>query len=111
MLPDFIISLVAISKDVGNILICHAGIDTYSIVEVATTRHTLPLALSSGVKWLIGGPGSVIFRSMPLRPSKKMALSAKYGFMSAPGTRISSRVADGGTEGGEMILIDAARES
>lgn len=31
--------------------------------------------------------------------------------MSAPGIRTSSRVADGGHEGGEIIRIDAARES
>ena len=31
--------------------------------------------------------------------------------MSAPGIRISSLVAAGGTEGGEMILTEAARES
>ena len=31
--------------------------------------------------------------------------------MSAPGTRISMRVAAGGTEGGEIIRTDAARES
>lgn len=31
--------------------------------------------------------------------------------MSAPGTRTSKRVADTGTLGGEMMRIDAARES
>lgn len=31
--------------------------------------------------------------------------------MSAPGTRISRRVAAGGTDGGEMMRIEAARES
>lgn len=31
--------------------------------------------------------------------------------MSAPGTRTSSRVADGVTEGGEIMRIEAARES
>ena len=40
-----------------------------------------------------------------------MALIAKYGFMSAPGTLTSIRVAAGGTDGGEMIRMDAARES
>jgi hypothetical protein len=40
-----------------------------------------------------------------------MALNAKYGFMSAPGILISKRVALGGTLGGQMIRIDAARES
>jgi len=63
------------------------------------------------VKWLIGGPGKGICLLIPLRPSKKMALIAKYGFMSAPGIRTSNRVALGGHEGGEMIRMDAARES
>lgn len=40
-----------------------------------------------------------------------MALRAKYGFMSAPGTRTSNRVAEGGADGGEIMRIDAARES
>lgn len=40
-----------------------------------------------------------------------MALRAKCGFMSAPGTRISRRVAAGDTEGGEISRTDAARES
>jgi len=40
-----------------------------------------------------------------------MALNVKYGFMSAPGTRTSNLVADGGTDGGEMIRMEAARES
>jgi len=31
--------------------------------------------------------------------------------MSAPGMRISSRVADGGHEGGDIIRMEAARES
>lgn len=31
--------------------------------------------------------------------------------MSAPGTRISSLVADGGTDGGEITRTEAARES
>jgi hypothetical protein len=31
--------------------------------------------------------------------------------MSAPDTRISKRVADAGTEGGDIIRMDAARES
>lgn len=44
-------------------------------------------------------------------PSWKMALMAKWGFMSAPGTRTSSLVADGGTEGGEIMRIETARES
>lgn len=35
----------------------------------------------------------------------------KYGFMSAPGMRTSKRVAAGGTDGGAMMRIDAARES
>lgn len=37
---------------------------------------TLPLNLSSGEKWVIGGPGFNLL-SMPLRPSKKIALRAK----------------------------------
>src|ERR1700730_14520085 len=74
-------------------------------------RLTFPLALSAGVNALRGGPGSRSFSAMPRRPSAKMALSAKYGFMSAPGTRISRRVADGTTDGGETIRTDAARES
>jgi len=40
-----------------------------------------------------------------------MALRAKYGFISAPGMRTSIRVAGGGQDGGEMIRIEAARES
>ena len=48
---------------------------------------------------------------MPLNPRANIALKAKYGFMSAPGTRISNRVADGGTEGGEIIRTELARES
>ena len=48
---------------------------------------------------------------MPLSPNPKIALKAKYGFMSAPGTRTSNRVADGGTDGGEMIRTEPARES
>jgi hypothetical protein len=31
--------------------------------------------------------------------------------MSAPGTRTSSLVADGGTDGGEIMRMEAARES
>ena len=48
---------------------------------------------------------------MPLRPSKNIALIAKYGFISAPGMRISNRVPAGGQEGGDIIRMDAARES
>lgn len=48
---------------------------------------------------------------MPLMPSPKIALNAKKGFTSAPVTRISNRVDAGGTEGGEMTLTEAARES
>ena len=51
------------------------------------------------------------FLSIPLIPNAKMALRAKYGFMSAPGTRTSRRVASGGTDGGEIIRMEAARES
>lgn len=40
-----------------------------------------------------------------------MALKAKCGFISAPGTRTSKRVADGGTEGGDIMRMEAARES
>lgn len=76
-----------------------------------TVGHTLPVFLSSGVIWLIGGQGSASFFSIPLNPRAKTALKAKYGFISAPGTLISIRVAAGGTEGGEIIRIDAARES
>lgn len=54
---------------------------------------------------------SLSFLSMPLRPRRKTALKAKYGFISAPGIRTSNLVAEGGTEGGERIRIDAARES
>lgn len=48
---------------------------------------------------------------MPRRPSAKTAARAKYGFMSAPGTRTSRRVALGGTDGGAIMRTDAARES
>lgn len=48
---------------------------------------------------------------MPLRPSRNTALRAKYGFISAPGTLISNLVAEGGTDGGESMRIEAARES
>lgn len=51
------------------------------------------------------------FWSIPLNPNENIALRAKYGFISAPGTRISSLVAAGGTEGGEMMRMEAARES
>ena len=71
----------------------------------------MPVRLSSGVSWPTGGPGSARRRAMPRMPSAKIALSAKYGFMSAPGTRTSRRVAAGGTEGGEMSRTEAARES
>ena len=73
--------------------------------------HTFPAFLSSRLKCEIGGTGNVNFFSMPLKPSPKSALNAKNGFTSAPVTRISKRVAAGGTEGGEMTLTEAARES
>lgn len=73
--------------------------------------HTFPAFLSSGLKCETGGPGSDNFFSMPLKPSPKIALNAKNGLTSAPGTRISKRVAAGGTEGGEITLTEAARES
>jgi hypothetical protein len=72
---------------------------------------TFPFFLSSGVKWVIGGCCNAIFLSIPLNPNKKIALRAKYAFISAPGTLISNRVAEGGTEGGEIMRMDAARES
>ena len=59
----------------------------------------------------IGGTGNVNFFSIPLMPNPKIALSAKNGFTSAPVTRISKRVAAGGTEGGEITLTEVARES
>lgn len=59
----------------------------------------------------MGGPVILSFFSIPRRPSAKIALMAKYGFISAPGTRTSRRVAYRGTEGGEIIRMDAARES
>jgi len=71
----------------------------------------LPVFLSSGVKWEIGGPGNGILFLIPLKPSEKMALKAKCGIISAPGIRISKRVALGGAIGGQMMRIDAARES
>ena len=37
--------------------------------------------------------------------------SIVHTHISAPGTRISRRVAEGATDGGEMIRIEAARES
>jgi hypothetical protein len=109
MLSGLIILSVADSNDVDNSL-------TYSeeyISPMNTTirTRTFPFFLSSGVRWLMGGPGNWIFFSIPLRPNKKMALRAKYGFISAPGMRTSNLVAAGGTEGGEMMRIDAARES
>lgn len=91
MLSGFIMVTVAASRDVLSFL-------------------TLPLSLSSGLKWEIGGPGCIFF-SMPRNPSKKMVLRVKYGFISAPGMRTSSLVAAGGAEGGEMSRIEAARES
>jgi len=48
---------------------------------------------------------------MPLIPSPKIALNAKNGLTSAPVTRISKRVAAGGTDGGEITLTEATRES
>lgn len=60
---------------------------------------------------LIGGLVNSISFSMPLKPNLKMALSTKYGFISAPGTRTSKRVAAGGTEGGDIMRTEAARES
>ena len=74
-------------------------------------ERTLPLFLSSTDSCPIGGPGNSNFFSIPRIPREKIALSAKYGFISAPGTRISSRVAAGGTDGGEIIRMEAARES
>jgi hypothetical protein len=53
----------------------------------------------------------MVLLSMPRRPRAKIAASAKYGFISAPGTRTSSRVALGGTDGGLIMRTDAARES
>ena len=38
---------------------------------------TLPVPLSSGVNWLIGGPGRANLLLIPLRPSKNIALMAK----------------------------------
>jgi hypothetical protein len=72
---------------------------------------TLPVARSSGFCWLTGGPGSGVLFSMPRSPREKTAANAKYGFMSAPGTRTSSRLALGGTDGGLRIRTEAARES
>ena len=71
----------------------------------------MPVFLSSGDNCPIGGPGNLSFFSIPRIPNRNTALSAKYGFMSAPGTRTSRRVAEGGTEGGEMMRTEAARES
>jgi len=48
---------------------------------------------------------------MPLKPRAKIALKAKCGFISAPGTRTSKRVAGKGTEGGDIMRIEAALES
>lgn len=72
--------------------------------------HTFPFSLSSGEKCEIGGPGAIFF-SIPRKPSRKIALKAKYAFMSAPVTRISRRDALGGQDGGEMTRMEAARES
>ena len=77
----------------------------------ADTRRTLPVLLSSRLSWPTGGPGRASFFSIPRMPSANIALMAKYGFMSAPGTRTSMRVAAGGTDGGEMSRTEAARES
>ena len=71
----------------------------------------MPVFLSSGLCCVIGGHGSGSFFSMPRMPSANTAASAKYGFMSAPGTRTSKRVAAAGTDGGAMMRMDAARES
>lgn len=73
--------------------------------------RAFPLFLSSALSCATGGPGSVVRRSIPRIPSRNTAASAKYGFMSAPGTRTSSRVAAGGTDGGLSTRTDAARES
>ena len=73
--------------------------------------RTFPVFLSSGESCPTGGPGSGRRRAIPRMPSAKIALIAKYGFMSAPGTRTSRRVAAGGTDGGAMSRTDAARES
>jgi hypothetical protein len=79
-------------------------------MRVGDTR-TFPAFLSSRVKCEIGGTGNVNFLSMPLIPSPKIALNAKNGLTSAPVTRISKRVAAGGTDGGEITLTEATRES
>jgi hypothetical protein len=60
---------------------------------------------------LAGGVISFICFSIPLKPNLKIALRVKYGFMSAPGTRTSNLVAAGGTEGGDMMRTEHARES
>ena len=72
---------------------------------------TFPESLSWGLSWLIGGPGRAILFWMPLKPRAKMALKAKCGFISAPGTRTSKRVAGKDTEGGEIMRMEAALES
>lgn len=55
---------------------------------------------------LTGGIVSFICLSIPLKPNLKIAVRAKYGFMSAPGTRTSNLVAAGGTEGGDMMRTE-----
>lgn len=54
---------------------------------------------------------SFICLSIPLKPNLKIALSVKYGFMSAPGTLTSNLVAAGGTEGGDIMRTEHPRES
>jgi hypothetical protein len=112
MLSGFIILSVADSRDVDSIFTYTKRTIQWTAKGTTTIYNlTFPFFLSSGVKWLNGGPGSSNFFSIPLKPSKKIALSAKYGFISAPGMRTSNLVAAGGTEGGDMMRIEAARES
>jgi len=60
---------------------------------------------------LTGGVVNFICFSIPLKPNLKIALMARYGFMSAPGTLTSNLVAAGGTEGGDMMRTEHPRAS
>jgi hypothetical protein len=91
MLPSRIIAAVALSKLTGSLFTCAVA--------------------PSACCCVIGGKGSTIFLLIPRNPSRKIALSAKCGCTSAPGTRISRRVDVGEHDGGEMMRTEAARQS
>ena len=112
MLFGRIILSVAAANDCGSMVIFQSQRQfEYIHTNFERWTHTFPAFLSSMLKCEIGATGSVNFFSIPLKPSPKIALNAKNGLTSAPVTRISKRVAAGGTAGGEMTLTEAARES